>query len=79
MVKISKEQAAYIMAHINEVDNKTFGTVNEDGEICKPVTRTMKQKSKRHWYYACNDPSVLKLINDYNAQINVIETYGRID
>lgn len=70
MVKISKEQAAYIMQHINEVSEEVRSN---------PFTRTMKQKSKRHSYYACNDLSIAKLINDYNSKTNVIETYGRID
>lgn len=75
MVKISKEQAAYIMAHMNELDTREWG----DETPYSPVTRTMKQKSKRHGYYACNDPSIMKLINDYNNQVNVVETYGIVD
>lgn len=67
MVKVTKEQAQFVMAHINEIDGEARSN---------PITRTMKQKSKRHNYYACDDPSVRTLINLYNSQINVIETYG---
>lgn len=69
MVKITKEQAKYVMQHINEVKEEARSN---------PFVRTMKQKSKRHSYYACNDDSIMKLINDYNTQIKITETYGNI-
>ena len=67
MVKINKSQASYIRQHMKQKDFEN------------PVTRTMRQKSKRHNYYACEENSIIELLNDYNSQINVLFTYGTVD
>lgn len=67
MIEINKEQAAFI---------RTF---NDNATIDNPVTRTMRQKSKRHNYYACEDESIMKLLDIFNSKINVVETYGTVN
>lgn len=66
MIKVTKEQAEYIRKNL------------DDNRIELPVARTMSQKSKRHNYYACEDASIVELINEFNSNLVVTETYGTI-
>lgn len=67
MIKVTKAQAEYIRKKLN------------DDRIELPVARTMSQKSKRHNYYACEDASIVELINEFNSILAVRETYGTIN
>lgn len=66
MIKVTKAQAEYIRKNLN------------DNRVELPVARTMSQKSKRHNYYACEDTSIIELINEFNSNLVVRETYGAI-
>ena len=66
MIKVTKAQAEYIRKKLN------------DNRVELPVARTMSQKSKRHNYYACEDTSIIELINEFNSNLVVKETYGTI-
>ena len=41
------------------------------------ITRTMRQKSGRHNYYAAEDRYILALLEEYAKSLKVVETYGK--
>lgn len=69
MIQISKAQAEYLRRYASYLESKG---------ITNPITRTMKQKSKRHNYYVCEDMAVLDLLNKYVEQSNVSFSYGDV-
>lgn len=44
----------------------------------KEITRTSKQCSHRHTFYACEDKYILDLLNEFRKSQNVVETYGDV-
>lgn len=69
MIQISKAQAEYLRGYASYLESKG---------ITNPITRTMKQKSKRHNYYVCEDMDVIDLLNKYVEQSNVRFSYGDV-
>jgi hypothetical protein len=69
MIQISKAQAEYLRTHSSYLESRG---------ITNPVARTMKQKSKRHNYYACEDSAVLELLSKCDENANVVYTYGNV-
>lgn len=70
VIQITKEQAAYLRQHEAYLVRHN---------VREYVTRTMKQKSNRHNYWACEDKCILNLLNEYNKSQNIIMTYGSIN
>ena len=63
MIQISKEQATFLRAN----------------GVKEGITRPMKQKSKRGKRIWCaEDRYILALLDEFNKNINVGETYGTV-
>ena len=68
MVKITKAEAEYIRKYI-------VGRDAVDGRW-GDVTRTMRQKSDRHNYFACENPDIMALLAEYRSAQKVVYEYG---
>lgn len=68
MVKVTKAEAEYIRTHLRR--NAADGTWGD-------VTRTMRQKSDRHNYYACENPVIMALLEEYRNSQKVVFEYGK--
>ena len=62
MIEISKEEAKYLREH----------------GVKEGITRTMRQKSKRHRIMVAEERYIMKLLDDYKASQNVVFTYGNV-
>ena len=62
MIAVSSDLAKYIKQHYPSA--------------CIPQTCREKSKSKRKKKYVEETPKILKLIDAYNHQLKIIETYG---
>lgn len=62
MIQITKEQAQFL---------RTNG-------VKEGITRTSKQCSHRHTYWCAEDRYILALLDEFNKNIKVVETYGTV-
>lgn len=63
MIQITKEQAQFLRAN----------------GVKEGIARPLRQKSKRGKRIWCaEDKYILTLLDEFNKNVNVIETYGRV-
>lgn len=62
MIEISKEEAKFL----------------RDNGIKEGITRTMRQKSKRHRIMVAEEKYILQLLDDFKKSQKVVYTYGNV-
>ena len=62
MIQITKEQAQFLRAN----------------GVKEGITRTSKQCSHRHTYWCAEDRYILALLDEFNKNVKVVETYGTV-
>lgn len=62
MIQISKEEAQFLRAN----------------GVKEGITRTSRQCSHRHTYWCAEDRYILTLLDEFNKNTKVVETYGEV-
>ena len=62
MIQITKEQAQFLRAN----------------GVKEGITRTSRQCSHRHIYWCAEDRYILALLDEFNKNTKVVETYGTV-
>ena len=62
MIQITKEQAQFLRAN----------------GVKEGITRTSRQCSHRHIYWCSEDKYILALLDEFNKNTKVVETYGEV-
>lgn len=62
MIQIAKEQAAFLRAN----------------GVKEGIIRTSRQCSHRHIYWCAEDRYILALLDEFNKNVKIAETYGTV-
>lgn len=62
MIQITKEQSEFLRAN----------------GVKEGITRTSRQCSHRHIYWCAEDRYILALLDEFNKNTKVVETYGEV-